>query len=89
MTATLPARPSSRRSHLDGGWTDQLGRVLRPACFPARQDELLATLIRHRAPSHLLWRLTCLPRTRQFTSLDEVLAFVDGHAPAVTVGEPL
>jgi hypothetical protein len=89
MTATLPARPSSRRSHTEAGWPDQLGRVLRPACFPARQDELLATLIRHGAPSHLLWRLTCLPRTRQFTSLDEVLAFVDGHTPAATVGEPL
>ena len=70
-------------------WPEQLSHVLRPTCFPARQDELLATLIRHRAPSHLMWRLTCLPRTRQFSSLDEVVAFVDGHATTGTVAEPV
>jgi hypothetical protein len=105
MTATLPATPSSRvhprhqasraeqhrpeQRRSDEHWSDQLGRVLRPTCFPARQDELLATLIRHRAPSHLMWRLTCLPRTRQFTSLDEVVAYVDGHATTGTVAEPV
>ncbi len=90
MTATLPTRPS-RRHHTNGEsrWSDQLGHVLRPTCFPARQDDLLATLIRHHAPSHLMWRLTCLPRTRQFTSLDEVVDFVDRHATSGTVAEPV
>lgn len=102
MTETLPAtpslRPSSRRQprHEDrhearheARWPEQLSHVLRPTCFPARQDELLATLIRHRAPSHLMWRLTCLPRTRQFSSLDEVVAFVDSHATTGTVAQPV
>jgi len=90
MTATLPTLTSPRpRSSAESRWSDQLGHVLRPTCFPARQDDLLATLIRHHAPSHLMWRLTCLPRTRQFTSLDEVVDFVDGHATTSTVAEPL
>jgi len=98
MTATLPATPSSRplsrhearhETSREPHWPEQLSRVLRPTCFPARQDELLATLIRHRAPSHLMWRLTCLPRTRQFSSLAEVVAFVDEHATTGTVAEPL
>lgn len=90
MTATLPTL-RSRRNHTTGEsrWSEQLGHVLRPTCFPARQDDLLATLIRHHAPSHLMWRLTCLPRTRQFTSLAEVVEFVDGHATTSTVSEPL
>jgi hypothetical protein len=80
-----PRREGSREPH----WPEQLSHVLRPTCFPARQDELLATLIRHRAPSHLMWRLTCLPRTRQFSSLAEVVAYVDGHATTGTVAEPV
>ena len=98
MTATLSAAPSpsplSRHDVRDESphearWREQLGHVLRPTCFPARQDELLATLIRHRAPSHLMWRLTCLPRTRQFSSLDEVVEYVAGHPTTGTVADPL
>jgi hypothetical protein len=90
MTATLPTLPSGRPLTSDESrWSDELGQVLRPTCFPARQDDLLAVLIRHHAPSHLMWRLTCLPRTRQFTSLEEVVDFVDGHATTGTVSEPL
>jgi hypothetical protein len=102
MTATLPATPTPRplsryetrrearrEAAHEAHWPEQLSRVLRPTCFPARQDELLATLIRHRAPSHLMWRLTCLPRTRQFGSLAEVVDYVDGHATTGTVAEPV
>jgi hypothetical protein len=90
MTATLPAPPSPRPwAPSAPDWTQQLAALLRPATFPARQDELLATLLRRRAPGHLLWRLAPLPRTRRFGSLEEVLAYLDGHVPTVSVAEPL
>lgn len=87
MTATLPA-PSATLPASEEDWPEQLARALRPSCFPARQDEMLATLIRLRAPSHLLWRLACLPRTRRFGSLAEVLDYVKGHLPVGAVAEP-
>ena len=89
MTAALSPRPSTTTVAAESqDWAEDLGRHLPPSCFPARQDELLATLLRHRAPSHLLWRLTCLPRTRRFSSLGEVLDHVQHHATAGTAPDP-
>jgi Protein of unknown function (DUF2795) len=89
MTATLPAQPADLPTAGPGtGWRDDLARLLHPTVFPARQDELLAALIRHRAPSHLLWRLTCLPRTRRYATLDELSDYVAGHTPEHTVQVP-
>ena len=86
MTTTAP--PSARTTRT-APWRADLEGMLRPECFPARQDELLATLLRHRAPSSLLWRLACLPRTRRFTGVEEVCAYIEDHAHDHTVGEPL
>ena len=97
MSAPLPTLRSrrshapARRSHTGGDspWPEQLGHVLRPACFPARQDDLLATLVRAHAPSHLMWRLARLPRTRVFSSVEEVVEFLDSQASTGTLAEPL
>lgn len=50
----------------------ELAAYLRPTAFPARQDDLLALLIRKRAPSRLLWRLSRCSAARTYRSLDEV-----------------
>jgi len=40
--------------------------------FPAQSDEVLAALVRRRAPSRLLWHVGALPRTQRYTSLDDL-----------------
>jgi Protein of unknown function (DUF2795) len=50
--------------------------------FPARPDDVLATLVRRRAPSRLLWRVGQLPRTRSYDSLDDLCDdFALGSSP--------
>ena len=44
--------------------------------FPAQPDDVLAALVRRRAPSRLLWRLGGLPRTRRYHSLDDLCSDV-------------
>jgi|GEM_PF-4152025 len=45
---------------------ESLGQVR----FPAQPDDVLAALVRRRAPSRLLWRVGGLPRTRRYHCLD-------------------
>ena len=65
--------PTASPSHHDQGWADELAMHLSPGSFPATHDHLAATLIQRHAPSHLLWHLSGLPRTRVFQSLDELV----------------
>lgn len=60
----------------DPGWVEELATHLGPGCFPTTHDHLAATLITRHAPSHLLWHLSVLPRTREFQSLDELVAYL-------------
>jgi Protein of unknown function (DUF2795) len=46
--------------------------------FPAQPDDVLAALVRQRAPSRLLWRVGGLPRTRRYRSLDDLCDHVAG-----------
>jgi hypothetical protein len=75
--------PTASRDGTDHDWHHELETYLGPACFPGGHDHLAATLIRRHAPSHLLWRLSVLPRMRQFDSLDELIAHLD------TAGAPV
>jgi hypothetical protein len=63
----------------------ELRRVLARLPFPARQDDVLAALVRRRSPSRLLWRAGSLSPTRRYHSIDEVCAEVaqpsDGGSP--------
>lgn len=81
----------TRSTNQDPDWADELATHLGPGCFPATHDRLAATLITRHAPSHLLWRLAGLPRTREFSSLEEVmdhLAQTDGPSAPKTGAEP-
>jgi hypothetical protein len=46
--------------------------------FPAQQDDVLAVLVQRRASSRLLWRVGGLPRTRRYSSLDDLCDDVAG-----------
>lgn len=50
----------------------ELAAYLHPAVFPARQDDLLALLIRKRAPSRLLWLISRCSAARTYRSLHDV-----------------
>jgi hypothetical protein len=52
----------------------ELRRELARLPFPARQDDVLAALVRRRSPSRLLWRAGSLSPTRRYHSIDEVCA---------------
>ena len=71
---------------------EQLGADLRQflggACFPAGTDELQATLIRHRAPTRLLWLVAGLPFQRRYASLTEVLEDLGAARPPELPREP-
>ena len=58
-----------------------LGDYLVDLVFPATQDDLLAGLVHHRAPSRILAGVAQLPRTQRFTSLDDVRAQLRGLHP--------
>ena len=70
-------------------WLEDLFDHLPAGCFPGTHDDLVAALVRQHAPSHLLWHLSVLPRTRRFESTDELLAHL-GQPPAsvATVSVP-
>jgi hypothetical protein len=72
--------PTASTSSQDSTWADELATYLSPRCFPATHDHLVATLIGRRAPSHLLWRLSLAPRTREFQSLEDLVQQL-GAAP--------
>ena len=50
----------------------QLRESLGQVRFPAQPDDVLAALLRRRAPSRLLWHVGALPRTRHYHSLDDL-----------------
>lgn len=50
--------------------------------FPAQLDDVLATLVRVRAPARLLWRVSGLPRTQCYHCLDDLCTdVVRGFGP--------
>jgi hypothetical protein len=75
--------------HRGGRSRDDLEHYLRPTHFPARIDQLLSTLARHRAPSRLYWQLASLPLSSAFESLPELLAALDGQTPGGQQPEPI
>ena len=50
----------------------QLRESLGQVRFPAQPDDVLAALVRRRAPSRLLWHVGALPRTRRYHCLDDL-----------------
>lgn len=74
----------------DQDWETELRRMLPEGYFPARQDDLLAVLLRQRAPSHLLWVLSRLPREVRFESLEDVCLCLAryAHQPRLVPPQP-
>ena len=60
-------------SRLDQDLQDLRG-VLRRVSFPARQDDIVGSLVAGRSPAKLLWRVRCLSHERLYLSADEVCA---------------
>jgi hypothetical protein len=55
-------------------WLAQLECYLSDQMFPVTADEMLAVLIRRRAPSSLLRRFGDLPATHRFASVADIAA---------------
>jgi hypothetical protein len=70
-------------------WREELERYLRPAHFPARVDQLLSTMARHRAPSHLYWRLASLPLSRTFEGLSDLTTALESQTQPLAATEPI
>lgn len=60
-------------------WRAELADYLRPGAFPARQDDLLALLIRKHAPSRLLWRVAQSAPGRTYRSLETLCEDAGRH----------
>ena len=56
---------------LEGELT-QIRESLGHVRFPAQLDDVRAALVRRRVPSRLLWRVSGLPSTRRYHSLDDL-----------------
>ena len=80
---TTTTTPFAGREH-----DSDLRQFLGAACFPAGTDELQATLIRHRAPTRLLWLVAGLPYQRRYADLDEVLDDLGDARPPELPREP-
>ena len=74
----MTSRNPSDATNSGSEWHLELAGYLRPDCFPARGEQVLAALIGQRCPSRLLWHLSSLPQSRRYTSMDEVLAAAQG-----------
>ncbi len=84
MTAPARSQPGV------DAWHHDLAEALGPWAFPSRRDDLVALLLRHHAPSHLLWHLSVLPPNREFTSVDDlVTAAADTSLAGFPVAEPI
>ena len=70
------------------GWADELATYLGPSCFPTTHDHLAATLISRHAPSHLLWHLSVLPRSREIGSLEQLRELLRLMAPPLEQEPP-
>lgn len=84
----MTAATHSRRLHHDP-LGDELAQHLRGAGFPARQDELQATLVRRHAPTSLLWRIGSLAPDRLYSTLDQVLEDLDSPPVDHVSREPM
>ena len=71
-------------------WCDELAYFLGPDHFPARLDQVVATLARRGAPSGLQWRLASLRLSATFDGPDElIVAALHPGGLRHAVGEPL
>ena len=61
-------------SRLDQDLEDLRTVLLRRVTFPARQDDIVGSLVAGRSPAKLLWRVGCLSHERLYLSADEVCA---------------
>lgn len=89
MSTTDPRTITPTGAHRGGRSRDDLEHYLRPTHFPARIDQLLSTLARHRAPSRLYWQLASLPLSTTFESLPELLAALARQTPRGQHPEPI
>jgi hypothetical protein len=91
MTTTNLDKASVGLTAMDVGrlWREELEHYLHPAHFPARLDQLLATLARHRAPSHLYWRLASLPLSRTFEGLPDLVSSLEAQTSPFVEPEPI
>lgn len=62
----------------------ELAALLPEECFPARQDQLLAALVRRRAPTWALWRLCLVHPGRVYQSPTDLQDALD-RAPEGSV----
>ncbi len=67
---TIEGTATSRLDHD----LEDLRTVLRRVSFPARQDDIVGSLVAGRSPAKLLWRVGCLSHERLYLSADEVCA---------------
>lgn len=82
MTAQLvPPNPAPESATSDLGYQEELATYLHASAFPARQDDLLALLIRNRAPSRLLWRVSRCAPGRTYRSLEALCEDTGGGSP--------
>lgn len=90
MTTTDPRSTAIGTGRLQPRSLDELEFYLRPAHFPARLDQLLATLARHRAPSRVYWLLASLPLSSSFDDLPQLLSALGatGQGTAVPGRQP-
>lgn len=81
MTAELvPPDHAPDATSPDPGYQEELAAYLPSSAFPARQDDLLALLIRKRAPSRLLWQVSRCAPGRIYRSLESLCQDTDGNA---------
>lgn len=82
MTSTDPRSTATGTGRLQTRSLDELEFYLRPAHFPARLDQLLATLSRHHAPSRVYWLLASLPLSSSFDDLPQLFSALAGTGQA-------
>ncbi len=58
---------------------EDLRAALHGLLFPARQDDILATLVAGRSPSRVLWRAGQLSPERLYLSIDQVCAELESR----------
>ena len=61
---------------------EDLRAALHGLLFPARQDDILATLVAGRSPSRVLWRAGQLSPERLYLSIDQVCAELESRPRA-------
>lgn len=91
MMTTNPATVVTGAAATGGGepWREELEQFLRPEHFPARLDQLLATLARRHAPSRVYWRLASLPLSRTFDGLADLTAALEVRGHLHAAPEPI